>query len=160
MEIIIILIVVVAAAFSIYAAIGQGKTRKALYTGGYVSNRSGAFWRQTQVYTTSAQFDGLFNSIKRFFPPGAEGRKSTDQEYMMFKGGDWEALLERSGEEAGKAVYEFQFTQYATTNGSVDNSEQLDAILTAVERAFLVEDPFTRYVTKQTVGLKSRPQLF
>ena len=156
----LVVVLVGGVGLGLFIGLNEYQKRKKLKEGGFTSKRSGAYWSQVQVYTTKAAFDDLFESVKRFFPPVIEGRRSAEGDYMMFKGSDWAAQMERTGEEAGRAVYEFQFVEFSRTNGSVSHTQEMDAALTAVERSLLVEDPFTRVVSKPNTGLRSRPSLF
>lgn len=67
---------------------------------------------------------------------------------FLFTGSNWSAKLYRKNDEAGKAVYSFQYLHWKTYNGSVQYEDHMNMLLTAIEKMFLSIDPNTQVKTR------------
>lgn len=67
---------------------------------------------------------------------------------FLFNGVNWNARLYRKNDEAGKAVYSFQYLHWKTYNGSVQYEDHMNMLLTAIEKMFLSIDPNTQVKTR------------
>lgn len=67
---------------------------------------------------------------------------------FLFTGVTWSARLYRKKDEAGKAVYSFQYLNWKTYNGGIQYGDQMNMLLTSIEKMFLGIDPNTQVKTR------------
>lgn len=67
---------------------------------------------------------------------------------FLFTSSTWSARLRRKNNDAGKVVYSFQYLQWKTYNGSIQYEDNMNMLLTAIEKMFLGIDPCTQVKTQ------------
>lgn len=67
---------------------------------------------------------------------------------FLFTGSTWSARLYRKNDEAGKAVYSFQYLNWKTHNGGIMYEDLMNMLLTSIEKMFLGIDPNTQVKTR------------
>lgn len=67
---------------------------------------------------------------------------------FLFTGSTWSAKLFRKNDEAGKAVYSFQYLNWKTRDGGVMYEDHMNMLLTSIEKMFLSIDPNTQVRTR------------
>lgn len=78
----------------------------------------------------------------------ASMKSENNGQSFLFTGPTWSARLYRKNDEAGKAVYSFQYLSWKTHNGGVQYGDQMNMLLTSLEKMFLGIDPNTQVKTR------------
>ena len=139
--------------------------RKEDLAAGTLIQRKGGFWEQGEALTTvEMDFRSIWAEIKRLLPDeSANATAQFSTETVKFEGAGWTARLSPIGATAETKSYKFVFTSWQASGntGSVSLSVfwQMNRTLTAVEKAFLVRDPYT-VVRRVRVHQKSKSQFF
>lgn len=124
---------------------------KSLMESGKITKRKGDFVEQAEDFILSLKDpDEVARLIQEL--PYAEMKVSVypanGNRDFQFTGGGWSARLYRKEDEGEKAVYTFQYLKWETHNGLTVHADQMNMLLTAVEKMFLKLDPATQVKTR------------
>lgn len=144
------IIIVSAFAIGIYIGLAQAKKTKQLIADGKIIKRDLQFHKMRETFSLNIpEGVNLDDEIKSIITPEMHiNHGKSDSGVYVFQGYDWKASLKPVQTENG-TDYEFNFLKWKNQKyGTPNNSNQMNLLLTAVEKMFLKLDPNTVVTTK------------
>lgn len=155
----IILIVIVFVAVVAYVNFSRYQR---LVDEGQIIKRSANFEEKAEIFTLSnADWERVWEELRTADYHGtASGSRDAQHPMVVYKGAGWGAELYKMKTDAGeKDSYYFYFTNWNTRNEVNLQSEQMNTLLTTIEKVFLKIDPQTQ-VSMEDIKVKHRPKFF
>ena len=146
-EVIWIIIAIVIIGGGIYLGV---KRNQKLLSEGKIITRKSDFMESAEEFTlTAVTPEKVTEAVKAldYKDLGAGMQGSSQQQAFKFNGYSWNAQLFLVSGDENQAVYRFEFTNWKTHNGSVQNVVGMNKMITAVEKLFLALDPNTQVRT-------------
>lgn len=129
---------------------------------GQIIKRPANFEEKAEIFTLSnADWERVWEELRAADYHGAVSvSKDAQRPLMVCKGAGWDAELYKMETDVGeKDSYYFHFTKWDTRNGVNPQSEQMNTLLTTIEKVFLKIDPQTQ-VSTEDIKVKHRPKFF
>ncbi len=129
---------------------------------GQIIKRSANFEETAEIFTLSnASWERVWEELRTAdYHGAASGSRDAQHPMIVYKGAGWGAELYQMETDAGeKDSYYFHFTNWDTRNGVNPQSEQMNTLLTTIEKVFLKIDPQTQ-VSTEDIKVKHRPKFF
>jgi len=127
------------------------KQADAMFASGQIIKRDADFMKNSQTFTISrVGMDALIAAIKDKGLPyeGLEWR--TGDGVMTFKSRYWEAQMIKLDSDDNCDKWQFTFLSWEETKyGSAISHTEMNAVMTAVEKAFIALDPNTKVQTER-----------
>ncbi len=117
---------------------------------GKIIKREGQWWKDEVIFSTTATFPEVQAALKTIdiSDSGAAIGLSDQGKAVHFKCGEkWDAALADLGPENGRNTFGFFFLSWETKSGVNTRADQMNIVLTAVEKMFLSIDPTTTVET-------------
>lgn len=132
------------------------KREKSMAEDGLIIERRHNFVKQAEIFTTKASipdFHAAFEKMDK--PPMGLTWDGDSRKGLYFKTNlGFEAQLLAMNSDSDAHRYQFNFTKWRTYNGTPQYITEMNALVTAVEKAFLSVDPSTKVET-QDMKVKS-----
>ncbi|MBE5997203.1 MAG: hypothetical protein E7240_07630 [Lachnospiraceae bacterium] len=144
--------------FGIAIAVGSARNKE-LMEEGKIIQRNYAFWENMETFSTGIPYAAVLNAIrgtdysdlKTDIYPNVNGQAA-----VLWKSSHaWNAKLTYLGENAGRQMYRFNFTEWRTRNGSPYRPDTMNMMMTRIEKMILSMDPTTTVETHK-MQLKSK----
>lgn len=141
---IMIVLGLIVAGFYLYQRVKNRQSGKTI-------SRSRDFAEYSETFTlkhiTDEEFLNAIKAARPNYDAGAEMHGNA--QIVTFKSPMFEAALKRTEQTDDKTVYIFEFTSWKSRYGSPVNAEEMNLLLTAVEKMLLSLDPNTKVSTKK-----------
>ncbi|MBM6676663.1 hypothetical protein H6A07_07905 [Olsenella uli] len=146
-----IIIALVIAAIGFYQKVQHRKEGSTL-------SRARDFVEYSETFTLRHLADGELTSAFKAAQPGAKAGVTMhgNAQQVVFEG-PFGAVLSRTENTDEKSVYVFKFTNWKSRYGSPLYAEDMNLLLTAVEKIFVSLDPNTQVSTKKEDITTKRP---
>ena len=142
-----ILIILISSALFYY----MYQRHKKLVDSGKVIDRERNFVEKAEDFIVSLEAPSEVQKRIKALPYSemkATMRTEGNGQSFLFTGSTWSARLCRKGDEAGKAVYSFQYLSWKTHNGGIMYEDHMNMLLTSIEKMFLSIDPGAQVKTR------------
>lgn len=117
---------------------------------GSTISRTRDFAEYSETFTLRHLTDQEFNSAMSAAQPGAKaGVKMHGNAQQVLFEGSFGAVLTRIENTDEKSVYVFKFTNWKSRYGSPVDAEDMNLLLTAIEKVFVSLDPNTQVSSKK-----------
>lgn len=151
----IVVIIVIVAAVAYFAH----KNGQKMIKSGKVIKRDGDFLREEHTFTTAATYSEFVNEFKMHNVSSDGITYNTERGITTFKGNtSWEAefyKIKTAPDELNK--YVFNITKWRSHKGMPYGLQEMNILLTAIEKTFLAIDPSTKVTrVKQETQSKSK----
>ncbi len=142
------------------AAFVTAQRSKKLFEEGKIIKRPSTFWENAELFITNTTLESFENAIQKFDLTDCKVSIEHFSNGILFKSShSWNATVEFKGTKEDKNVFEFSFPAYKTKNGMPYRVDTMNIIETAVEKAFLSNDPETAVETHK-MQYKTKSKLF
>lgn len=124
---------------------------KKLVDSGKVIDRERNFVEKAEDFIVSPEASGEVQKRIQALPYAemkASMRTEGNGQSFLFTGSTWSARLYRKDDEAGKAVYSFQYLNWKTHDGGIMYEDYMNMLLTSIEKMFLSIDADTQVKTR------------
>ena len=156
--VIVVLIIIGAIIIGVYGF----KRNMELTNSGYMISRPGDFQRMSQTYYLSgADYNRVYKEVLAGDYSKASVRilHNDSAEALLFIGSTWKGQLVHDGNTGSGNVYEFRFTHWEIRNSVTQGLNDMNMVLTQVEKALLRIDYDTDVVVKM-INTKRRTRVF
>lgn len=125
--------------------------RKKLIDSGKIIERGSSFVEKSEEFILSLEAPGVVAKQIQTLPyeeMKVSMRSEDNDRIFQFTGSTWSAKLYRKNDEDGKAVYAFQYLNWKIHNGGILYEDQMNMLLTSIEKMFLEIDSETQVKTR------------
>lgn len=162
-----VLIILAVVAIGIIAGVAAANKTKELKESGKIIQRPASFHEQKEIFTVhNADIDKVIEGIKNSDLGGASANKAEGKQLIQFKHATgWTAQLykakdpEEGPAEPGLTTWVFNFTHWKMQRYSVAGYQEMNILLTSIEKIFLAIDPAAK-VTTSKMAVKTKSSFF
>ena len=149
-----IVVIVVFAGLVAWALWYKSKQLKEFYDSGRMIKRNGKFWDDASVFTLSgAAYEVVKEKVEHFDLTKTSVKITEQPDKFFFIGRDFEAYLKKEEDQDGKNVWKYEVYKYDSKYGVPNDKDEMNVVLTAVEKMFLALDNST---TVNTIAIKQK----
>ncbi len=155
--VIVILLAIGIMGFLFWAA---RKEKKMLISAGLIIDRPHTFYQKAEEFTLAVDDPALMTEKIKNLPydkMAVTMKGNAEQQVFAFTGPYFEAEFYLDHKAEGNVVYIFSFTKWTSSNGIPKGLNQMNALLTSIEKAMISIDPNTKVHTNQ---IKTKTKLF
>lgn len=125
---------------------------KRLTNEGKIVKRSGSFYKEESIFSTTSDWDKVLDAIKRtdFSHIGVQMNVGQgDYKAVLFQSGHgWNAVLSPIETNDERLNYRFCFTKWKTRDGIPWRMDTMNMMVTSIEKMFFSIDPTTSVQTR------------
>lgn len=112
---------------------------------GVIVKRDIGFIKQKHLFTTNAEFMDFYNVFRENIARAGVQYNGKTSGLLHFKGNTWEGEFYKVKTNPGEMNrYAMTYTKWRTHKGIPYDAQTMNAVLTAIEKAFLTVDPETQ----------------
>lgn len=141
-----ILIIAIAIGIGIVAGVSNAKKTNQMAREGIIIQRPASFWENKELFTTNATYNQVKAQIKSNSFEGCHVSISYNingNQSISFHSGTYNAMLDCLETNGEKNKFRFYFTTWDTRHNIPYGREQMNALMTTIEKIFLSLDPAT-----------------
>ncbi len=132
----------------------KSRQLKKFYDSGRMIKRDGKFWDDASIFgLTGASYEIVKANMEKIDLTETSVKITEDNNRFNFIGRDFEAYLKLESEENGNQVWRYEVYKYDSKYGVPNNKDEMNVVLTAIEKMFLGLDNSTKV---ETIAIKHK----